>query len=60
MASSDHIRYKDCALIGKNNLRVRLNGARGLQVNIDPTYKLATPFFERKSKGLPDFNVLVV
>jgi len=37
---------------------VRLNGARGLQVNLDPTCKLATPFFERKSKGLPDFNVL--
>ena len=38
--------------------RVRLDGVRGLQVNLDPTCKLATPFFERKTKGLPDFNVL--
>jgi len=36
---------------------VRLNGARGLHENLDPTAKLVIPLSKRNSKGLPDFTV---
>jgi hypothetical protein len=40
-----------------NNGGVRLNGARGLHENLDPTSKLVIPLSKRNSKGLPDFTV---